>query len=129
MSDETGGLGGQGQLAVDVGQVGSQIRGRDVAGRHAVGGRSPLQEASLGSGRRIPEPPPAPHVVAHPRDLPPCVRDRCHQVVGVGELEGRRNLVLILEEQFVVLAPGHSVQLDADVGEQAGGRSTEPRSA
>jgi hypothetical protein len=46
---------------------------------------------------------------------------RSHEVVGVGEAERVGHLVLVLQQQLVVLAPRHAVELDADGGQERGG--------
>ena len=48
------------------------------------------------------------------RDLAPGVGHGAHEIVGVGEAERVGHLVLVLQQELVVLAPGHAVELDAD---------------
>ena len=91
---------------------------RSAGGRRGcVVGRA-AAEAPLGRRGGVPEPAPAPDVVADPGDLAARRRDGQHQRVGVGEAERRRHLVLVLQQQLVVLALGQAVELDADVGEE-----------
>ena len=78
-------------------------------------------EAPLRRWGGIPQAASAPDVVAHPGDLAARRRDGQHERVRVGEPERGRHLVLILEEELVVLALGHAVELDPDVGEERGG--------
>ena len=73
-----------------------------------------------GRGRGVPEPASPPHVVADPGDLTAGVGHGRHEVVGVGQAEGGRDLVLILKEQPVVGAACDSVQLDPDGGQKLG---------
>ena len=118
-SSETAAVGSEGDLAVDVHHVGA-----DGAIGVAASARSvapPRRSRRRRPGRRIPQPAPAPHVVADPGDLAPGRRDGGHEGVGVGEVQGGGDLVLILEEQPVLFAPGDPVQLHPDPGEDGGG--------
>jgi hypothetical protein len=108
--------GRQSDLAVDLHHFGTEV---DRRGRPARVGRA-AAEATLGGWGRVPEPPPAPHVVADPGDLTAGRRDSQHECVSVGEAQRVRHLVLVLEQELVVFTLGQAVELDPDVSEQRG---------
>ena len=104
----------QGDLAVDLHHVGAEVAERRPRPRV----RRAAAEAAPGRWGRVPEPPPAPHVVADPGDLAAGRRDGQHEHVRIREAQRVGHLVLVLEQELVVLAPGEAVELDPDVGEQ-----------
>ena len=106
----------EGHLAVDQDHVGPEL-GALLGSRLTV--LTPA-EAMTGRGRGVPEPASPPHVVADPGDLTAGVGHGRHEVVGIGQAEGGRDLVLILKEQPVVGTACDSVQLDPDGGQKLG---------